>query len=838
MFLYPLFLYNKKIMQTKYDHKLVEKDKNKKWIDKKFFSNHDFSKKPFSIILPPPNVTGKLHLGHAWDGYIQDTIIRYKKLSGYDVFFIPGMDHAGIATQVKVEEKLLSIGINKNELGREKFIEQTYVWKEEYSKHIHDQWSKLGLALDYQNENFTLDKNSNDAVNKAFINLYNEGLIYRDVKPINWDPKLQTAISNIEIISKPTNSKMYYVRYYFEENKNEYIVIATTRIETIFSDVAIAFNPNDQTKQKLLNKKVINPLTNQAIPIICDDYIDPEFGTGFMKVSAHALNDIEIIKKNNLEIKECINKQGLMNENGLFTKGLNRNQARVEVFNFLDKNSFIEKVEDITNNVSYSERSDEVIEILIMPQWFVKMDSLSKRVLENLNSKDKLRIIPTRFQNVLEKWLLDIHDWTISRQLWWGHQIPAWYKDDQIKVQIESPGIGWKRDEDVLDTWFSSGLAPLSFLGWPNDTNKIDRYFPTSLLVTGYDIIFFWVARMYFFSIFFKNKKPFEELLIHGLIRDEKGRKMSKSLGNGIDPMELIENYGSDSLRWYLLTNSTPGQDINFSIDKLNISWNLCNKLWNISRYIKNIDSSKNDINNFDIWIVNKLLELKTNIEQKMINYEFTIIGKEINNFIYNTFSSWYIEFSKVNINKEISLLVLKNLLILIHPFLPFLTDHLFKEIFNEELLENSFNLEKIGEENTIDIVIDSVSLIRDARNAYSISNKEKIFYELKNISDSKIISLINKLANADFQKNDGALFTKNNISINIIIPEEVRHKEKIKTEELLKKIEFEIERSTKILSNKKFLENANSQKILEEKNKFENYKKQYAELKEKMENF
>lgn len=823
-------------MDSKYNHLEVEKDKNIKWIKQKFFSTHDLQKKPFSIIMPPPNITGKLHLGHAWDGYIQDSIIRYKKLSNFDVLFVPGTDHAGIATQAKIEDNLFQKNISKHELGREKFLEYAQQWKEEYVNHIHQQWNKLGLALDYDYERFTLDSNSNDAVNKVFISLYNQGLIYRGIRAINWDPKLKTALSNIEIIAKKTNSKMYYVKYYLE-NKKDYIVIATTRIETIFSDVAVAINPNDDNKKHLLNKYVINPLTNKQLPIIADEYIDMDYGTGFMKVSAHAVNDIDIIQKNNLEIIECINPDGLMNDHALFVKGLTRDEARKEIFKYLEKNNLIEKVEDIVNNVSYSQRSDEVIEILVMPQWFVKMEPFCKLVLDNLKSNQKVKVFPKRFEEILKKWMENAYDWTISRQLWWGHQIPAWYKDDQIKVQVESPGPGWTRDEDVLDTWFSSALTPFSFLGWPNSEKDLQRYFPTSLLVTGYDIIFFWVARMYFFSLHFQKNIPFSNLLIHGLIRDEQGRKMSKSLGNGIDPMEVIDQYGSDSLRWYLLTNSTPGQDINFSWEKLEASWNLCNKLWNIARYIKNLDENSYTNSDSDKWIVNRLISLKQEIDNKMENYEFTIIGKIINDFIYNDFSSWYVEFLKVQPNKKNALLILKNLLIVIHPFLPFLSDHLYKELFNQELLENTFDLESFGNETKIDTVIDVVSLIREARNIYNISNKEIINYQIVNVDDQEVIALVNKLAHAQEKSNQGAIFTKNKIVIHVELSEEIKSKEKEKTQQLLKNIEKEIERSKSILSNEKFLERASEQKLQEEKDKFEKYQKQFNELKNKLEN-
>ena len=823
-------------MEPKYNHLLVEKDKNQKWIDHKYFSTHDQSKPPFSIILPPPNVTGKLHLGHAWDGFLQDTMIRYKKLQGYDVCFVPGMDHAGIATQAKVEEKLAQSGLTKYDLGRRKFLEKALEWKEEYAELIHQQWAKLGLALDYNMERFTLDQAANQAVNQVFIFMYEKGLIYRGVRPINWDPKLKTALSNIEVIAKATKSKMYYVKYYFE-NSDQYLVVATTRIETIFSDVAIAINPNDQSKIHLVNQKVINPLTKKLLPIITDDYIDINFGTGCMKVSAHATNDIDIILKNNLEIIECINQDGLMNEHGLFTKGLDRQSARKQIFDYLQKANLIERVEEIENNVSYSERSNEVIEILVMPQWFVKMDLLAKQLLDHLDSDQKVKIYPSRFENTLRLWMEDVRDWTISRQLWWGHQIPAWYKDDQIKVQVESPGPDWTRDSDVLDTWFSSALCPFSFLGWPEKTAHLDRYFPTSLLVTGYDIIFFWVARMYFQSLEFMNNLPFKDLLIHGLIRDEQGRKMSKSLGNGIDPMEVIDQYGADALRWFLLTNSAPGQDINYSQTKVEAAWNLNNKLWNIARFIKMMDQTDATISASDIWIVNKLINLKNSIDQKIDKYEFTIIGKELYQFIFNDFSSWYIEFSKVWKNQKIALLVLKNLLILIHPFLPFISDHLYQEIFNEELLEAQFDLKPLGQENQVNLMIDVISLIREARATFNLSHKDQIQYCIQNLKDQSVVAIIDKLANASWKDNNGILFTTNNTVINIYLSEELKSQEKAKTNQEITKLEAEIKRSQMILNNPNFINKAAKEKVQIEQEKYQKYQNQLEILIKKLRN-
>ncbi|MGL5357621.1 MAG: valine--tRNA ligase [Metamycoplasmataceae bacterium] len=830
---------NEIIDDKKYNHKTVEKNINKKWIDKRFFSIHDESKKPFCIILPPPNVTGKLHLGHAWDSFIQDSIIRYKKIQGFDVLFLPATDHAGIATQTKVEQKLMEENIDKHLLGREKFLEKAFEWKELYAGIIKQQWNKLGLALDYTNERFTLDPEANKAVNKIFIDLYNKGLIYRDKKPINWDIKLKTAISNIEVINKETNSKMYYIKY-FLENENDFITIATTRIETIFSDVAIAFNPKDKSKNKYLNKKVINPLTKNFLPIITDDYIKMDFGSGFMKVSAHAINDIDIIKKNNLEIKECINEDGKLNDLAEDFKGLNREEAREKIEAFLKQNNLIVEIKNIKNNIGFSERTNEVIEILVKSQWFLKMKPFSELVLNNLNSKEKVEIIPKRFEKILQHWMKDTFDWNLSRQLWWGHRIPVWYKDKEILVQEEKPGKEWVQDEDVLDTWFSSGIAPFSFLGWPNEEKFLKRFFPTSVLVTGYDIIFFWVARMYFFSLEFMNEIPFNKLLLHGLIKDEQGRKMSKSLGNGIDPMEVIDQYGSDSLRWFLLTNSSPGNDINYSTEKLNNAWALCNKLWNINRYIINMpDDNNNELFFSDKWINAKLFNLDKNIKKFMEKFNFAFIGKEISNFIYNDFSSYYVEFLKVNPNKKNAKEILEKLLIIIHPFLPFITDKLYLNLTEKELLESTqYELKNYSNVSYIDRAIEIIDMIKNFRNIYNIPVKEKVFFNIIKINEKNInelVKIVNKLANTDIQENKGVLYKNSSLEISIKISEELI---KIEQEKLLKEklfIESEIKRANDILSNEKFILKAPKEKVQIEQEKLKLFMEKLVLINEKI---
>ncbi|MBN3535059.1 valine--tRNA ligase [Mycoplasma procyoni] len=826
-------------MDKKIDHKLIEKNRNQKWIDKKFFSEHDNRKKPFTIILPPPNVTGKLHLGHAWDGFIQDVIIRYKKLKGYDVLFLPAVDHAGIATQTKVEERLRKDGISRHDLGREKFLEKVWEWKDEYYQIIKKQWATLGLALDYSNERFTLDKEANEAVLKVFVDFYNKGLIYKGLKAITWDPKQKTALSNIEVINKPTEQKMYYIKYPFE-NSNEYLTVATTRIETIASDVAVAVHPSDKRYSHLVSKNIVHPFTKKKIPVITDNYIDKSFGSGVMKVSAHATEDIEIINRNGLEIIESINADGTMNENALEFKGLDRFTTRQKMFEKLQKEGYILKTETITSNVGYSERSGEVVEILMSEQWFVKMDHLANNLLDHLKSKDAVQFFPKRFRNVIRRWIENVYDWTISRQLWWGHRIPAWYKDGQMKVQIESPGEGWVQDEDVLDTWFSSGLSPFVFLGWPQSDQKLKRYYPTSLLVTGWDIIFFWVARMYFFGLETLGQKPFKQVLLHGLIRDENGLKMSKSLGNGIDPMEVIEQYGSDVLREALIFNSTPGQDIKFSEEKLRASWSLNNKLWNIIKYINDLpDTEPKPASDREKWIWNKLYWLNKNINKYMKKYEFTLIYKEIQKFIFDDFSSWYIELSKTEPNKQQALLLIKKLLIILHPFIPFLSDYLYEELFNEELLDSKrFVLKQYTETKYIDDVIEIVKNLRQYREKFNISKKEKLQYFVKNSQlDQRAIDIINNMCNAEVFANEVSLLKTDNFEIYINLSQQFLDQEQQKIKEEIAKIEFEIKRAKGILENKKFLEKAPEAKVKEEQDKLKNYQEKLKMYLDKLNN-
>ncbi|MEA4276496.1 valine--tRNA ligase [Mycoplasma sp. 21DD0573] len=825
-------------MDKIYNHTLVEKDIDKKWQAKKYFQTHDLDKKPFTILLPPPNVTGKLHLGHALDVYIPDTIIRYKKLNGFDVMWVPGMDHAGIATQSKVEDVLFqSTGQTRHDLGREAFVDKIWEWKAEYANLFRQQWSKIGLALDYSAERFTLDAEANEAVSKVFIDLYNKGFIYKGVKAINWDVKLQTALSNIEVNNEPTEQKMYYINYPIK-GSNDVLTIATVRTETLLSDVAVVFNPNDSRYKDLEGEVVIHPITKKELPIIPDEYVDIEFGSGLMKLSAHAEVDIDIIKKHNLEINETISKDGLINYPALPEfHGLERFVAREKIAQFLQDNGYIQKVETTISNVGISDRSKTPVEILVLPQWFVKMEHFRDLILKDLDSPEAVKFYPKRFELTMRQWMENVYDWTISRQLWWGHRIPAWYdQDGNMKVQVDSPGEGWVQDPDVLDTWFSSGLAPFVFLGWPQTDEKLKRYYPTSLLVTGYDIIFFWVARMYFFGLEFTGQKPFDRLLLHGLIRDAQGRKMSKSLNNGVDPMDMVDKYGSDALRWFLITNTTPGLDIKFSDDKVEAAWRVNNKLWNIARYINELEDNNNEATDADKWILNQLKNLSVKIDSLIDNYEFSIIGSEIYKFIFTDLSGWYVEFLKSSYSKKSALEVLRKTLIVLHPFLPFITDRLYSEIFNAELLEQLWpKFEDDHSTDYINTVIEVVTELRKYRENNQISKKEVLIYSLKNDVPQVAIETINKMVFALYLDNNDYLIALNENVLFIKQSDETKQRNK---ELLLEKINFvkeEIARAEQLLNNERFVSKAPADKVAVEKAKLEKYTDELKKYEEEL---
>ena len=675
-------------METKYDFNLVEKGKYEFWLNNKtFLAGNDKSKRPFAIVIPPPNVTGNLHIGHAWDTTLQDIIIRYKKLCGFDALWVPGMDHAGIATQAKVDEKLSKMGINPRTLSREDWLKYAWDWKEEYANNIHKQWAKLGLALDYSRERFTLDEGLSKAVRKVFVDLYNKGLIYRGYRIINWDPKAQTALSNEEVIYKDVKGYFYHLKYIIE-GTDKYLDVATTRPETLFGDTAVAVNPSDERYKDLIGKNVVLPIVGRLIPIIGDEHADPEFGTGCVKITpAHDPNDYEVGKRHNLKEIICINPDATMNENAGIYQGLSREEAREKLVSDLEKNGLLLSKEEITHNVGHSERTGVMIEPYLSSQWFVKMRPLADRVLENQKNKDtKVNFVPKRYEKTMNHWMEITYDWCISRQLWWGHRIPAWYKGDEIYVGENAPtGEGWVQDEDVLDTWFSSALWPFSTLGWPNKTDDLDRYFPNDVLVTGYDIIPFWVNRMTFQSLEFMNERPFKDCLIHGLIRDKQGRKMSKSLGNGVNPIDVIDKYGCDSLRLFLTTNSAPGMDLRYDEEKVASSWNFINKLWNASRYVimntNNLnDNNYKEYNNYDKWILTKYNNVIKQVTKYMDKYEFHNAFNTLYSFIWDDYCSSYIEISKIYLNdtsKSVLLNILTGIIKMLHPFMPYVTEEI-----------------------------------------------------------------------------------------------------------------------------------------------------------------
>ncbi|CAM3267581.1 valine--tRNA ligase [Vagococcus fessus] len=695
-----------KNLATKYEPQAVEAGRYKKWVEKGLFKpSEDPKAEPYSIVIPPPNVTGKLHLGHAWDTTLQDIIIRHKRMQGYDTLWMPGMDHAGIATQAKVEAKLAEDGISRYDLGREKFLDKTWEWKEEYAGHIREQWGKVGISVDYDRERFTLDDGLSDAVKKVFVKLYEKGLIYRGEFIINWDPKAKTALSDIEVIHKDVEGAFYHMSYLIADGSGDSVEIATTRPETMLGDTAVAVHPDDERYQHLIGKNVILPLLNKEIPVVADEYVEMDFGTGVVKITpAHDPNDFEVGNRHDLPRVNVMDEDGSINELGGKYAGMDRFEARKAVIADLDAEGRLVKIEKMTHSVGHSERSGVVVEPRLSTQWFVKMEPLAKKAMDNQATDDKVEFFPPRFENTFMSWMENVHDWCISRQLWWGHRIPAWYHKEtgEMYVGEEAPKDpeNWNQDEDVLDTWFSSALFPFSGMGWPDEENPdYKRYFPNSTLVTGYDIIFFWVSRMIFQSLEFTEKAPFENVLIHGLIRAEDGRKMSKSLGNGIDPMDVIDKYGADSLRWFLSTGSTPGQDMRFSYDKMDAAWNFINKIWNASRFVlmNTEDFSYEDINLeghktvADRWILTRLNETIDRVNTQFEKYEFGEAGRYLYNFIWDDFCDWYIEMSKEvlygedEVQKQMtrSILVhtLDNIMRLIHPIMPFVSEAIWEKI-------------------------------------------------------------------------------------------------------------------------------------------------------------
>jgi len=815
------------VLDTKYDHLKIENGKYENWKEKGYFKCGDKTKKPYCIVIPPPNVTNKLHLGHAYNGAIQDAIIRYKRMQGFDTLWLPGMDHAAIATEALVVKKLKEQGINKYEHGREKFLEACWDWTREYGGKIRNQWAKLGLSVDYSKERFTLDEGLNQAITKVFVDYYNKGLIYRGERIINWDPVAQTALSNEEVIYKDIEGAFYHLKYYIEGTE-EFLDVATTRPETLFGDTAVAVNPDDERYKKYIGMNAILPVINKKIPIIGDSHADPEFGTGVVKITpAHDPNDFEVGNRHNLERIVVMNQDATMNENADKYVGMTREDCREALLKDLKETGLLLSIEPMVHSVGHSERTGVMVEPYLSKQWFVKMRPLADRVLANQKDKDtKVNFVPDRYEKTMNHWMEITYDWCISRQLWWGHRIPAWYKEDEIYVGVTAPGgEGWVQDEDVLDTWFSSALWPFSTLGWPEQTEDIKRYFPNDCLVTGYDIIPFWVNRMTFQSLELTGVRPFKDCVIHGLIRDKDGRKMSKSLGNGIDPMDMIEKYGSDALRYYLNTDCAFGTDLRFDETKMSSTWNYINKIWNASRFVlMNIEGlDKINLDNLteeDKWILTKYEKVLDSTTKHMDKYEFNLVGSETYSFIWEDFCSNYIEFAKFNsesvTTKSVLYIVLSGILKMLHPFMPFVTEEIYgmlpikdsESIMISEYPKYDESLVFEIEEILVDNKIEFIKSFRNIKAENNISKDAKV---LINTNDEIIIKML-KLQDSLIAES----LNINSYNVKSGDIEATIYFEKIVTEEELKLKEKQksdliasIERRKKLLSNENYVAKA-----------------------------
>ena len=863
-----------KNLAQKNNHKAVEEGKYNRWIEKGYFTAGDKSKDPFTIVIPPPNVTGILHIGHAWDNTLQDIISRYKRMQGYDMLFLPGMDHAGIATQAKVDARLKSEGISRYDLGREKFLERAWEWKAEYAKTIRTQWGKLGNSLDYSRERFTMDDGFNDAVRHVFVKLYNEGLIYRGWRIINWDPEARTALSNIEVYYQDDPGKMYHFKYVVKETGEEFVV-ATTRPETMFGDVCVVVNPSDEKLNHLIGKHTTNPANGQELPIIGDDYVEIGFGTGAMKCTpAHDPNDFAIAERHHLEKPICMNPDGTMNELCGKYEGMDRYVAREALVKQIETDGNLVKIEEMTHNVAHSERTHCVVEQYLSQQWFVKMKPLAEDVLKyQADEETKINFYPERFEKTFNGWLENIEDWCISRQLWWGHRIPAWYNtvtgETYVGETDPEDTTNWVQDEDVLDTWFSSALWPFATLGWPEETEDLARYYPTNTMVTGYDIIFFWVARMAFQARHFTKNRPFKDVLIHGLLRDAQGRKMSKSLGNGIDPMKVIEEYGIDALRFFLTTNSTPGQDMRYIPEKVEAAGNFINKIWNASRFVfmnlpegmKVEDVDLTHLSLADAWIINRLNETITHVTENMEKYEFALVGNELYSFVWDDFCSWYVEMSKTALNgtdevakraaQSTLYVCLKAIVGLLQPFMPFVTEEIYdllpgaKESINLESWPTMIENVTACDLTAMARAISAIQKIREVKIVNDLKPSTLIHIALKDLdgntikADEAMSAIIMKLAKAEWQDTlEGDLTVEAIQGGSLYIPSS----ELSNPEEEIKKLEAEIERlkseiarSTGILSNQGFIAKAPAAKIENEKQKLEAYQKQYAVIEERL---
>ena len=876
---------SKELAKT-YDPKGIEDRIYQNWLDKKYFhAEVDRSKKPFTIVMPPPNVTGQLHMGHALDNTMQDILIRYKRMQGYNALWQPGTDHAAIATEVKVIQKLKEQGIDKNDIGREEFLKHAWEWKEEYGGRIVNQLKKLGSSADWDRERFTMDEGCSKAVEEVFVKLYNKGYIYKGSRIINWCPVCKTSISDAEVEHVDQDGFFWHINYPIVGEEGRFVEIATTRPETLLGDTAVAVNPEDERYQDLVGKMLKLPLTDREIPVIADSYVDKEFGTGCVKITpAHDPNDFEVGKRHNLPEINIMNDDATINEMGGKYAGMDRYEARKAMVADLDALGLLVKVVPHTHSVGTHDRCKTTVEPMIKPQWFVKMQEMAKPAIEALK-KNELNFVPDRFDKIYLHWLENIRDWCISRQLWWGHRIPAYYCDEcgEVVVAKEMPKVcpkcgctHFKQDEDTLDTWFSSALWPFSTLGWPDKTEDFDYFYPTDVLVTGYDIIFFWVIRMVFSAIEQTGKVPFHHVLIHGLVRDSQGRKMSKSLGNGIDPLEIIDQYGADALRLTLITGNAPGNDMRFYMERVEASRNFANKVWNASRFIMmNLEKAevpgempKDQLTAADKWILSKVNTLAKEVTENMDKYELGIAVQKVYDFIWEEFCDWYIEMVKPRLyndgdtTKSAALWTLKTVLVnalkLLHPYMPFITEEIFCTLQSEE---ESIMISKWPEfteewhfaedEAAVEMIKEAVRGIRNVRTGMNVppSKKAKVFVvsESENVRNTfengkVFFATLGSASEVTVQADRSGI---DEDAVSAVLPEAVIYMpfaELVDIDKEIERLQKEEQRLTKelarvngMLSNERFMSKAPESKVAEERAKLEKYSQMMDQVKERL---
>lgn len=882
---------SKELAKT-YDPKGMEDRIYQNWLDKNYFhAEVDYSKKPFTIVIPPPNITGQLHMGHALDNTMQDILIRYKRMQGYNALWQPGTDHASIATEVKIIEALKAEGIDKSDLGREKFLERAWEWKAEYGGRIINQLKKLGSSCDWERERFTMDEGCNKAVTEVFCKMHEKGWIYKGSRIINWCPVCNTSISDAEVEYEEQQGHLWHIKYpLVDENgqpsTTEFLTFATTRPETMLGDTAVAVNPKDERYTKLHGKQVWLPLVNKPIPVVEDEYVDMEFGTGVVKITpAHDPNDFEVGKRHNLPEVNIMNDDATINNNGGKYAGMDRYEARKAIVTELTEQGLLVKIEDYAHNVGTHDRCKTTIEPLIKAQWFVKMDELIKPAVEAVKNEE-IKLIPPRMEKTYFNWTDNIRDWCISRQLWWGHRIPAYYceKCGEVVVSKEAPTVcpkcgdtHFKQDEDTLDTWFSSALWPFSTLGWPENTEELKYFYPTDVLVTGYDIIFFWVIRMIFSGFEQMGEKPFNTVLFHGLVRDNLGRKMSKSLGNGIDPLEIIDKYGADALRLTLITGNAPGNDMRFYMSRVEASRNFANKVWNASRFImmnmegKTITEPKvSDLEPVDKWIISKLNRLVADVTENMDKFELGIAVSKVYDFIWDEFCDWYIEMVKPRLynsdnaaSSNSALWTLKTVLVsalkLLHPYMPFITEEIFGSLEPDEesiMISNwpvySEERNFTREESDIERIKEAVREIRNVRTEMNVAPSKKATVVV--VSESEEVRRAFETGSLFFGSLSYAseVIVQSDISgipedaVSVVIPDAnmyipfaelvdiAQESARLKKEE--EKLEGEIKRAAGMLANERFTSKAPAEKVQEEKDKLAKYEQMLTEVRKQIE--